>query len=221
MSPLPQKTIERYQLDQSVAATSMWRIAYLNQSVKHNQSADDDARDNLRRAANEIKGFSSVAGVYVGRWSSATDCATSSPSDPSRSALTVIPQLSCSEYVRPPVSVSPVVSPQKIFVAVQKWEGWVVDFDDETFTVQLSDRTNPENPPEQMTLSIEEITEADLPLLDKGAIFYWHIGYEEEFGRGRSRVSRIRFRRLKWTAQELKKAEKEANDLYSFFHRRK
>ncbi len=106
------------------------------------------------------------------------------------------------------------------FRLLQMWEGRVIsiDIDNNEFTAVISDKTNPDLPDEQVTLSIEDVPKNDLQLLNKGAVFYWSIGYADYPGRPRTRESRIRFRRLpKWTHRELVKAREKGAELAKIF----
>lgn len=123
-----------------------------------------------------------------------------------------------------PIPVRAIVPPlekiKRTFRLIQMWEGRVelVDPEQGVFTAIISDKTNPELPDEEVTLSIEEIPKNDLALLQEGAVFYWSIGYADEPGRPRERASRIRFRRLpKWTDRELNKARERGKKLANIF----
>jgi len=48
-----------------------------------------------------------------------------------------------------------------------------------------------------VVIDSEDITPDDASLIKPGAVFYWSVGFFDYPGRGRSRESRIRFRRLK------------------------
>jgi len=106
------------------------------------------------------------------------------------------------------------------FRLLQMWEGRVldIDFEDQEFSVIISDKTNKDFPDEKVSLSIEEVPPNDLHLLQEGAVFYWSIGYADYPGRPRTRESRIRFRRLpKWTNRELKNAKEIGVQLAGIF----
>lgn len=104
------------------------------------------------------------------------------------------------------------------FRLLQMWEGYVTDIDQTTFSAIISDKTNSELPDELVTLDIEEISPCDLALLQPGAVFYWSIRYADLPGRGRSKESKIRFRRLPtWTKKEIDRAIKTGTELATFF----
>ncbi len=106
------------------------------------------------------------------------------------------------------------------FQLLQLWEGQVVDVEKEEFVATISDKTNPDLPDELVTLDIEEIAPDDIPLAQRGSIFYWSIGYVDYPGRGRIRESKIRFRRLpSWTINEIEKAKEAGSRLAKFFDR--
>jgi len=106
------------------------------------------------------------------------------------------------------------------FQLLQFWEGRVTDIFDNTFSAIISDKTNPDLPDELVTLDIEEVTPSDLSLLTLGSVFYWSIRYADFPGRGRSKESKIRFRRLPaWTQKEINRAIDTGTELATFFQR--
>ncbi len=116
------------------------------------------------------------------------------------------------------VVISPAEESGRVFLPLQQWEGVVVHVDEDEFTAILTDKTHPGNPEEEVVLDRQEIPEDDQPLLQPGAVFYWSIGYEEEPGQPRRRVSQIRLRRLpKWTRRELEEAERKAMEFADLF----
>jgi hypothetical protein len=103
--------------------------------------------------------------------------------------------------------VYPNIEPVRLddFVPLQKWEGFVIDVMEDTFTVRLSDLTR-NNAEEVAEIPKEEVSEEDRVLIKAGALFYWNIGYLDRPS-GRQRSSMIRFRRLPiWGKEELEKA---------------
>jgi len=102
---------------------------------------------------------------------------------------------------------------------LQLWEGRVLTVRDSEFEAIVVDKTNPSFPKEIVTVGKEELSPDDLPLADPGSVFYWSIGYVVFPGRGRSRESKIRFRRLQgWTETEFKRAEKFGERLEKLFN---
>ena len=101
---------------------------------------------------------------------------------------------------------------------LQLWEGRIVDVRDDAFDALITDKTDPNIADELVTLDILELSTDDLYLLEKGAIFYWSVGYLDYPGRGRVRESKIRFRRLKgWSKKEIDHAKKVGKQLAEFF----
>jgi hypothetical protein len=97
---------------------------------------------------------------------------------------------------------------------LQQWEGTVREVRGGEFVADIFDLTNSSNPREEVVLPVDEVSPSDVPLLEPGAVFYWHISYETSQGGQRTRVSEIRFRRWPpWTRGELRVIEKEATAL--------
>ncbi len=105
-------------------------------------------------------------------------------------------------------------SVSRTFELLQQWEGTVLTVEDGEFTARLADLTVLNNPLEEATFSVRDVSPCDRPLLESGAVFYWSIGYEiTEYGMHR-RVSTIRFRRLPaWTRHDVESARREAEGL--------
>lgn len=116
---------------------------------------------------------------------------------------------------RPPIAVDSHLRP---FHMLQQWEGKVVTVSRDTFVAIISDRTNPENPQEEVEIELSEISQNDISLVRPGSFFYWAVGYEDAPGIPRQRVSRIRFRRLPgWTTREIQRAKQKASQLAELF----
>ena len=99
------------------------------------------------------------------------------------------------------------------FIMLQRWEGTVTKVSEDSFVARLSDLSQ-ENLEEEAEIPIEEIPEADLRLVEPGAVFYWCIGYIDRVGGQRIRASMIRFRRLpSWTRPAIQKVKVEAQRL--------
>lgn len=104
------------------------------------------------------------------------------------------------------------------FQMLQQWEGKVSAVSKDAFVAVISDRTNPENPQEEVEIELSEIPQDDVSLVRPGSFFYWAVGYEDAPGIPRQRVSRIRFRRLPgWTTREIKRAKQKASQLAELF----
>lgn len=119
----------------------------------------------------------------------------------------------------PPVALVPPLSPLKgKYILLQQWEGHVVSVRASEFDAVIIDKTNPDVSDEFVTIDKLEITPDDLPLLCNGSVFYWSIGYSDYPGRGRTRESKIRFRRLKgWTKKELHHSKRVGKQFAEFF----
>jgi hypothetical protein len=101
------------------------------------------------------------------------------------------------------------------FIILQKWEAVVLEISKTWFVARLKDLTTNESE-ETAEFDVEEVGLADRVLVQRGAIFYWTIGYHENEARTRETVSRIRFRRVpKWTQGELDEAKRDAKELAS------
>ncbi|MCB0566867.1 MAG: hypothetical protein KDD01_21065 [Phaeodactylibacter sp.] len=97
---------------------------------------------------------------------------------------------------------------------VHKWEGIVSEvFEEEGSFSAILTGLNNGGPKEEVTLSFEEVSEEDMPLLKPGAIFYWNIGYEKLHGQVK-KASIIRFKRLpEWTKKDWDQIMDKANEL--------
>ena len=98
------------------------------------------------------------------------------------------------------------------------WEGHIIEVRDSEFDAIIKDKTNPDFEDELVTIDIAEVTPDDLPLVTKGSVFYWSVGYLDYPGRGRVRESKIRFRRLMgWTEKEVEHAKRVGTKFAEFF----
>lgn len=88
------------------------------------------------------------------------------------------------------------------FKMLQQWVGRVVETRETEFSAIISDKTNPEKDDQYVVIDSEDITPDETSLIEPGAVFYWSVGFFDYPGRGRSRESRIRFRRLKGPSKE-------------------
>ena len=99
------------------------------------------------------------------------------------------------------------------FVALQSWEGYVVEITATDLFVRLVDKTNPENPEVSTSFSINELDDEDRAFASVGAVFYWAIGYAQSPS-GRRRNSIIRFKRVPaWTKLMRDRAKEERDGL--------
>lgn len=111
------------------------------------------------------------------------------------------------------------ISPAFRVQVIQKWEGVVykVDWEANEFTAVICDKTNPENPREEVVLNIDEISQDDLGLLSEGSTFYWSIGHQYK-GATKSKLSTINFSRLKpFSKKQIEAARQKAKETVSLF----
>jgi len=98
------------------------------------------------------------------------------------------------------------------FTLLQKWEGVVLEVNDESFTSRLID-SHGELPPQQATIPNSELSPEEQDHVAVGASFVWTIGYQH-IGATRQRNSVIYFRRLPaWNQSELDVARRRAEEL--------
>ena len=110
---------------------------------------------------------------------------------------------------KPPLTVQP----QHHFRVLQKFEGTVLEISGQECRALVKDLTSPGNV-EEITFSIEEISESDRSLAVPGGIFYWSLGYDDHVEGQRYRSSAIIFRRVPaWREKDLIKAKKKAESL--------
>lgn len=113
-------------------------------------------------------------------------------------------------YLPPAIFPRGVYASQPRFISLQKWECAVEEIKEDSFVARLVDLTS-HGPNEEAEFSFEEVPITDLPLLKRGAVFYWNIGYSDSISGQRTRVSVVRFRRLPvWKTEELDAAKREA-----------
>lgn len=114
------------------------------------------------------------------------------------SMATATPQDTDHVRVRDPIPLLPQTSSRPVgFVALQEWEGYVIDIRDEDFVARLWDLTGgARREEEEATIPFAEIAERDRLTMRLGSIFRWSIGYEHTEGGTKRRVSQIVFRDL-------------------------
>ena len=125
----------------------------------------------------------------------------------------------CAPIKSPKVSLVPDSHlPAGRFTVLQSWEGVVESVSDAEFSAILTDRTNRDNPEEEVVIEIEEISADDRKLVKPGAVFYWSICYKDAPGEPRRRVSQIRFRRLPlWSQRDIDQAAHRASEVAAMF----
>ncbi len=117
------------------------------------------------------------------------------------------------KYILPPKIT---LESREFFRVLQKWEGNVLEVHDDTFEARLVPIIG-EGPDQEAEIFLEEVAKDDLELVQKGAIFYWSIGYLDRSS-GRIRASILKFQRLpRWSKQSLKNAEQSLDDLKQIF----
>ena len=118
-----------------------------------------------------------------------------------------------------PIQLIPSLDPLKgSFKMLQQWEGRVVETRGSEFTAIITDKTNPDVEDQLVTVDTEDITPNEFSSIEPGAVFYWSIGFFDFPGRGRSRESRIRFRRLMGPSKaDIARSEKIGKKLAEFF----
>ncbi|HWN95941.1 MAG TPA: hypothetical protein VNT99_12970 [Methylomirabilota bacterium] len=103
--------------------------------------------------------------------------------------------MNTAEVVWPSMTLPPLEDEHEQFVALHQWEGYVVDLNEKTFTAKLIDVAEG-GTREDGEFDLKQVSNDDLPLLKRGAVFYWSIGYHTDTARRRRTVSELRFRRL-------------------------
>ncbi|WP_419604705.1 hypothetical protein [Thiolapillus sp.] len=102
---------------------------------------------------------------------------------------------------------------------LQRWEGYVISVNAGEVRCKLVDKTEDTNPDEEVTISLMEFDPAERELAKPGAIFYWSIRYAD-YGRGREKISLLRFRRLPVIDKEvINQAEKRGQYLEGIFEK--
>ncbi len=82
-------------------------------------------------------------------------------------------------------------------VALQEWEGYVVDIEALAIVARLIDLTaGHTHETVEATIPVEELSERDVSNMELGSFFRWVIGYERSPEGTRKRVSLIVFRDL-------------------------
>lgn len=110
------------------------------------------------------------------------------------------------------------VKPIDDFISKQKYEGIVLDINEQSFIARLRNLSN-KLPDEEAELFIEDLSREDRQLLKPGAVFYWNIGYRDMVGGQRIACHMINFRRLPvWTQQHKEKAAQRAKEYLSWIN---
>lgn len=115
-----------------------------------------------------------------------------------------------------PIALAPRIRTiPRTFTSSRKWEGYVIELYKDSFLARITDLSG-QYPDEELEIELKAISPDDHSLLQTGAIFNWHIGYETEHGTTK-RSSIIRFRRLPiWTESDIEKAKALEEELKTF-----
>lgn len=104
------------------------------------------------------------------------------------------------------------------FELLQKWEGSVLRVEEGTFVARLTDLTDPTRPDEEATFDLREVSDADAPLLEPGAVFYLCIGYDVSVAGQKTRAAQFRFRRLPaWSRAAIARIEARTAEVLDVF----
>ena len=110
------------------------------------------------------------------------------------------------------------VEPATRFQILQQYEGVVLSVDDDAFWARLVNKTARDAADEEGEFPLEEVSRADMALVEPGAVFYWNIGYHDSASGQRTRQSVIRFRRLPaFSAEDMDTAREEARRMSALF----
>ena len=104
--------------------------------------------------------------------------------------------------------------PESRFIALRKWEGTVVEVENEVCRARIRDLTREDEAEEEITFPIDEISKSDRALVARGSLFIWLIGYSDKADGQRTRESRFIFRRLPaWKQHEIDRIKGESRPL--------
>jgi len=118
------------------------------------------------------------------------------------------------EELKPFISLPTFQDPDYRFQLLQQWECVVRSIGETEFTAILYDLTDRKRAEEEATFLLDDVSDSDRAMVDKGAVFYWSIGYRTSSTNQKDRVSQIRFRRFPpWTRSERRDAEAIAEEL--------
>ncbi|MCU0693015.1 MAG: hypothetical protein MUF54_16590 [Polyangiaceae bacterium] len=104
------------------------------------------------------------------------------------------------------------------FQLLQQWEGTVAEVDGDGFIAHLRDKRDPDASLERATITLDELADHDLPLVEPGAIFDWTIGYLTQPHGQKTTESTIVFRRMpRWSARDLQRVKRDAAEFDDLF----
>jgi hypothetical protein len=171
---------------------------------------------------------SAIADNYSGqtRWSGGIDAYLPSPQCSKDEGSDVIERSGAQSTTTPDPKTTPQppplirlknaapIIPRDIQI-LQHWEGVVREVGSGEFTADLTSLIKID--PLEVTgeFSFDEVSDADRPLVEPGAVFYWAIGYDKSPAGQITRVSEIRFRRSpEWNARKLEAVRSEAEQWF-------
>jgi hypothetical protein len=94
---------------------------------------------------------------------------------------------------------------ENFYTLTQRWRGTVLKVSSDEFSAKLED-LNDGGTNEYAEFYFNEISKDDKPLVSKGAVFYWSLGYANDKG-SIKKESLIRFQRLpEWSTEEVDSA---------------
>jgi hypothetical protein len=103
-------------------------------------------------------------------------------------------------------------------IVLHHWECTVVSVGEASFTATLRSLRDPSDTEKEAEIPTDEITPDDLELLQRGAVFYWTIGYDVSPGGTRRRSSQVKFRRLPaWTKKDIERVRVQGSELFEMF----
>jgi hypothetical protein len=106
------------------------------------------------------------------------------------------------------------LKPESRFIALRKWEGVVVEVENDVCLARIRDLMREDEAEEEITFPIDELSKSDRPLVAKGSLFIWLIGYSDKANGQRIRESCFIFRRLpSWKQDEIDKIKRESRPL--------
>jgi hypothetical protein len=97
---------------------------------------------------------------------------------------------------------------------MQKWEGTLIEVSGDLCVAHIRDLIDENQPVEEITFNIEEVSRSDLQFVITGAVFYWRIGYIDEVNGQRRRTSDFSFRRLpQWREKDIETIKKDVSSM--------
>jgi hypothetical protein len=107
---------------------------------------------------------------------------------------------------------------------MQKWEGTIIEVDDQKFTARLRDLTlEGIDPKEEADFYFDEVHADDRPLISTGAIFYWAVSHKTDVRTGQPSIENTVYfkRQPPYTKRKIDKIMKRAAILNALIKKRK